>query len=350
MILFIEIVGMLLIVILLYFLSDYIYDNILNVSDKRNALDHLPVPIYFGMSDKLPLVVNDKMYDLIYYLKGKPLNDISSDFDCLFENHLNMDEVNETLSNKYNSASFVIKDEKVYFIDKKKVNIDDDIITEICGQDITEEYENLNKLKSLNEELKDQNIRLKKHFDNIAIINREQELLNAKISIHAKLGDCIAMTRHLLKDPDDTELITKVNALWQQIILGFSDISQDRATYGSGYEELQRISNMVGCRIIVNGTLPEGEAKPFMIKILREALNNAIRHADANSLTVELNDFSTQGQVIIYDDGTPKIPFTKMGGGLSSLKENLEQNGIIFNIDATNRFKIKLSFPKGLRS
>lgn len=349
MILFMEIFGMLLVVIILYILINYIYNNVLNVSDKRVALDHLPVPIYFGLSGKYPLVVNDKMYDLIYSIKNKPLTDMDKDFECLVEDHLKTDEIRDALDDEYKNGFFVRFEDKIYFIDKKTIDAENDTITEIIGQDTTEEYNNLCRLKELNDELKAQNLRLKKHFDNIALINREQELLNAKISIHAKLGECITMTRHFIKTPDDKELKGKVLGMWQQIILGFSDVSADSSSSNSGYEELKRISKLVRCDIIINGSLPDGEAKPFMIKIIREALNNAIRHANATTLTVDLSDFAKSGNVKIYDNGSPDKPFTKMGGGLSSLKENLEQNGIILSVDNNDRFTINLSFPEKYR-
>ena len=107
MILFMEIFGMLLVVVILYILINYIYNNVLNVSDKRVALDHLPVPIYFGLAGKYPLVVNDKMYDLIYSIKNKPLTDMDKDFECLVEDHLKTDEIRDALDDEYKNGFFV---------------------------------------------------------------------------------------------------------------------------------------------------------------------------------------------------------------------------------------------------
>lgn len=349
MILFFEIFGMLLIVAIIYAVINHIYNNVLNVSDKRVALDYLPVPIYFGLSDNCPLVVNDKMYELIYSLKGKPLTDMAKDFDCLFENHLKTDEIQEALASEFKNAFFVKFNDKVYVIDKKFIETEDDVVTEIIGQDITEEYENLCKLIKLNDELKEQNQRLRQHFDNIAEVNRDQELLNAKIGIHAKLGNSITMTRHIVKEHDDSELKQKIIGLWQQIILGFSDANNESLSTSAGYEELKRISKTVGCEMIIKGTLPDGEAKPFMIKVIREALNNAIRHANATSLTIDLESLPSTGNVYIFDDGKPSKPFTKMGGGLSALKQHLEENGILFGVSCEDRFEIQLLFPEAYR-
>lgn len=349
MILFLEIFGMLLMVAIIYAVINHIYDNVLNISDRRAALDHLPTPIFFGFSDKYPLVVNDKMYELVYSLKGKPLTDMNKDFDVLFANRLKTDEIEEKLSGEFKNAFFVKFDGKVYGIEKTYIENGNELISEIIGQDVTEEYENLCKLIKLNDELKEQNQRLRRHFDNIAEVSRECELWDAKIGIHAKLGNSITMTRQIVKEHDDKDYKQKIIPLWEQIILGFSDVNNGGLSTSAGYKELKRISKTVGCEIIIKGELPVGKAKPFMIKVIREALNNAIRHANATSLTIDLESLPSTGNVYIYDDGKTAKPFTKMGGGLSTLKKYLEENGILFGVSCEDRFEIQLLFPKVYR-
>ena len=349
MMLFIEIFGMLLIVIALYLLINHIYNSVLNVSDKRQALDYLPVPVYFGLSGKYPLVVNDKMYELMYSCKKKPLTDMSKDFEYLEKSRLTMDEIGEKLALEYGNAFFVQYGGKVYGIDRREIQSENETITQIIGQDITEEYDNLCKLIELNDKLKEQNERLRRHFDNIAEVNKDRELLNAKIAIHANFGNSLTVTRQVLKSHSDIGERERIIALWKQIILGFSDPENAGFSTNSGYEELMRISKTVGCEMIIKGSLPQGAAMPFMVKVIREALNNAIRHANATALTIDLESFSSNGTVYIYDNGIPKAQFTKPGGGLSSLKKYLEENGILFGVNCVDRFEIQLLFPDAYR-
>lgn len=349
MIVFLDIFLMLVIVAAIYFVLIHLYHHRFITADKRIAIDYLPFPVYFGLSNKLPLVVNDKMYELIYEIKGKPLTDTSSDFDCLTDSQLDMSDVDMSLLEQFDGSFFISHKDKIYCIEEKMfANLDDKII-QISGQDITEEYLNLCKLKELNDEIRGQNARLRQYIKDSIEINHQQELLDAKISIHGKFGDCLAMTRHLLKNPDDTELGKKVPGLWQQIIVGFTSTPSDNGIAQKGYEELQRVSKLVGCKINVDGKLPDGSAQPLLVKFLREALNNAIRHANATSMNIEIANFKNDGKVVVYDDGTAAKPFTKMGGGLSSLMDAMEKNGILMSIDNTDRFVITLCFPEGLR-
>lgn len=350
MTMFLDIFLVFLLIAIIYLILIYLYNHRFIASDKRIAIDYLPMPVYFGLGNKLPLVVNDKMYELVYNIKGSPLTDMRKDFECLYERKLALDDVDESLRNKYSNSFFIKYNDRIYCIEERLFANETEKFIQINSQDITEEYLNLCKLKELNEEIKKQNERLQSYINNSIEINRQQELLDAKISIHGKFGDCLAMTRHLLKNPEDKDLSKKVSALWQQIIVGFSAPASSSPLSQNGYEELQRVSKMVGCKILVEGTLPTGAAQPIMLKLLREALNNAIRHANANTLFIDVKDFSDTGAVTIYDDGTPDKPFTKMGGGLSSLMENLEKNGILMNISNEERFEIHLNFPKTLRS
>lgn len=349
MITFFEITGMLAAVGLIYLVLIHLYNQRFTGADKRMAIDYLPFPVYFGLDNSLPLVVNDKMYELIYNLKGKPLTDMSKDFSYLYANSLKDEEISEELIKEFGSSFFIKYNKSVYCVEEKIFADENNKFTQINAIDITEEYDNLIKLKQLNEEIKSQNERLKSYIRDSIEINHQQELLDAKISIHGKFGDCLAMSRHILKSHDDAELNKKVCGLWQQIVIGFTSTASTGTVAQKGYEELQRVSQVVGCDIIIHGTLPEGAAKPLMVKFLREALNNAIRHANASSLTVDMLQFYNNGIISVWDNGTATKPFTKMGGGLSSLKEVLEKNGVIMDIDNSEGFKIILHFPDSLR-
>ena len=349
MVLFFEITGMIVIVAAIYIVIIYRYNHVYTASDMRLSIDLLPIPVYFGLPNRLPLVVNNRMYSLIYALKGKPLTDMNRDFDCLMDGHLAQDDIERELAEKYKNSFFVRFEDRIYLIEKKEFDDNGELITQISGQDITEEYEHLARLRELNEEIRQQNVRLKEHFKNVAQVNREKELLNAKINIHARLGEGLALTRFCLKHPEDAGAKAKVTGLWEQIILGYTDGEVRNDSSLGDYDELRRVADLAGCSLNLMGELPAGDAVPMFVRVLREALNNAIRHANATALTVDLREYADRGCVLIYDNGTPVKPFTKPGGGLSALMEDLEQSGVLMKISAGERFEIELNFPEKYR-
>jgi anti-sigma regulatory factor (Ser/Thr protein kinase) len=349
MVLFFEITGMIAIVAAIYIVIIYRYNHVYTASDMRLSIDMLPIPVYFGLPNRLPLVVNNRMYSLIYVLKGKPLTDMNRDFDCLTDSHLEQDDIERELSEKYKNRFFVRFEDHTYLIEKKEFDDNGEMITQISGQDITEEYEHLVQLRKLNEEILQQNLRLKEHFKNVAEINREKELLNAKINIHARLGEGLALMRFCLKHPEDEGAKAEVTGLWEQIILGYTDTEAGNDSSLGDYKELRRVADLAGCSLELMGELPSGDAVAVLVRVLREALNNAIRHAGATALYVGLREFRDKGNVVIYDNGVPIKPFTKPGGGLSNLMEDLEQKGVLMKISAGERFEIELNFPGSYR-
>ena len=140
-----------------------------------------------------------------------------------------------------------------------------------------------------------------------------------------------------------------MTGLWKQIVLGYTDGGVRNDSSLGDYDELRRVADLAGCSLNLMGELPAGDAVPMFVRVLREALNNAIRHANATALTVDLREYADRGRVLIYDNGTPVKPFTKPGGGLSTLMEDLEQSGVLMKISAGERFEIELIFPEKYR-
>ena len=61
MVLFCEITGMIAIVAAIYIVIIYRYNHVYTASDMRLSIDLLPIPVYFGLPNRLPLVVNNRM-------------------------------------------------------------------------------------------------------------------------------------------------------------------------------------------------------------------------------------------------------------------------------------------------
>ncbi|QSX07378.1 two-component sensor histidine kinase [Sedimentibacter sp. zth1] len=89
------------------------------------------------------------------------------------------------------------------------------------------------------------------------------------------------------------------------------------------------------------------KAKYAIISIVKEALNNVIKHSNATQVTINLYEHPKILQVIIFDNGSINTNITYTTGmGIEGIKQRvLSLNGII-NISTTNGFKIFISFNK----
>ena len=70
-----------------------------------------------------------------------------------------------------------------------------------------------------------------------------------------------------------------------------------------------------------------------LYRIAQEALNNALKHADATAVTIRLNSDGKLVELEITDDGHGFDPeIVSLGIGLDSMKERAERLGGVFNI------------------
>lgn len=87
------------------------------------------------------------------------------------------------------------------------------------------------------------------------------------------------------------------------------------------------------------------EAKYNLILIVKESLNNIIKHSSATEAVVALYEHPKFIQLIISDNGKIKQNFIK-GMGLEDIEKRIENMNGIFNINTDNGFKIFISVVK----
>lgn len=93
-----------------------------------------------------------------------------------------------------------------------------------------------------------------------------------------------------------------------------------------------------------------GEAPPKIklcfISILKEAVNNIIRHSSGDKVSVIMREHPSMYQLIVYDNGKARLPKITEGMGISDMKERAEAIGGIFSINSENGFTVFLSVRK----
>ena len=110
---------------------------------------------------------------------------------------------------------------------------------------------------------------------------------------------------------------------------------------------LQKAAASAGIQLEIHGLLPEEtEYRQFFLVAASEALTNAVFHAGAKTLRIELTEAESQWKMRFTNDGTkPEKPITE-GGGLSSARRKIEAAGGAMQLEASPRFALILSFNK----
>jgi len=110
---------------------------------------------------------------------------------------------------------------------------------------------------------------------------------------------------------------------------------------------LTRIAAATGIIVERNGELPSDvDVQKLFVQASAEALTNAVSHAQAKKLFIELEENANSFTVCFRNDGdVPNGEITE-GGGLGSLRKKIESEGGTMTVKAEPEFSLIVTIPK----
>ena len=307
----------------------------------KESMDNLPDGLCFSKLDGTPLLVNRQMQLISYEVFGKHL-------------------INDIRCARLAREGKVSKKTKILQTDPLVIGLDGKVwyfqiivneekkFRETIAYDITKEWDVLRKIKNKNQEIKYMNERLKEYQMAALEYTRQKEILRSKIKIHDKMGQALIYFRHYLDKEDKTmDERKRLVQLWNESLVVL-DEKEDEEVKDALWKKLLETAESIGIGIHFTGSLPEGEKdKNTFISIVHEALNNAIRHAEAKNVWIDLSEDSTRINLIIRNDGHKPSSEIKEKGGLKNIRARLEIYGGTMDIDTSEGFALRISWLKG---
>jgi len=323
----------------------------------RETIDHLPGGLCFATPSGKPILTNHKMNDLVYKLTGQTVISMQSVWeelnrpepangcarpvrqwlDGLQADGLQADGLQaDSQNNDSPDVSYILyPDGRIWRFSKKALADRQPHYIQLEATDITDLYRYTKELFENNQRLAEQNERLQSILANIVEINREKEIISAKMRIHDELGRSILTTKRHLSNQTLEGNIQGLIELWGSTIRGLEDYALTGADEETSPEtELMKAADLIGCQIRFDGDRPNGrDASLLLYALVRESLTNAVRHAGANLLNVAISPTERGYHVEITDNGTDMPPglaencSPAEGSGLRNLRRRLEQEG-----------------------
>lgn len=302
----------------------------------KEAIDSYPGGLCFSAEGGRPILVNKMMNTLINSLTGHTVlnadimwDEISSLSDkngCKKLNDSWLDS-GQTADSKSNLI-FRFPDERIWHFRRQLLNNGNMLTIQTEASEITDLYAVSRELYENNLMLDALRKRQEALLENIVEINREKELLDAKMRIHDELGRCLVAAKKYIntKETSDEEYNRLIKS-WSQAISDMHSVPMQGMTTPGG-DELDKAAELVGCRITYIGKIPESRRVSLLIySSIREALTNAVRHGGANEITVNISDSDSSYHVVISNNGKQPLNRITEGGGLRNLRSLLEQEG-----------------------
>ena len=319
----------------------------------KKAIDSYPGGICFSALDGRVILANEKMNKLILELAGHTILNAKVTWEELanFASNGKAEKLTQSWLPKdpdkesiHQQLFFRFSDSSVWrfelrFLDSNTVQIEAAEITELYR--LSEElYENTIRLQDMQK-------RQKALLDSIVEVNLNKEILTAKMHIHDELGHCLLATTKAITEDSLAENADTLRKSWNSTIQDFSNISTVWTVPDSSLQsELMQVAELIGCKVVFLGEQPtQRKALQLLYAAIREALTNAVRHANATELMVKIEQDEKSYHIEISDNGSVSVSSITEGNGLSALRQRLEQEGASLKVLCDNSVSLIIDIP-----
>ncbi len=241
----------------------------------------------------------------------------------------------------------VLRDGTIYLIKANELVVDGMKVNELTASDVTAQTLLRKEVRQLESEKKAFNKRLTEYSQRVDEVTIKKEILNTKIDVHGEMGNALLLSKSYLNKDKSAPDKETLKSMWHKAIMfkGTSPVErEDRFS-----NELYEAAKVCGIALTINGTIPSQE-KTQIRKILatatREAIINASRHASADKMELYIDH--KDGDICFDFTNNGKAPekFSE-GGGLSSLRQLVEDNKGTMEVLSSPQFSIIIRLPEG---
>lgn len=308
----------------------------------KESFDNLPVAVCFFDKRGVVRLMNRRMLSVGAELLGSGVQ--------------TLDELRRALDTPPESIERLDAEMGVYkfpngtvlrFVERQITDKSGGSYTEVTASDVTRLVTLQQELRKENARLEDANLRLKRLYDRMPEIVREEETLAMKLRVHDDIGHTILSARRALRQGESMEAIRESAEAWESTIeLLCRANSMEEPEDAIEYAKARAAE--LGAEVIVEGSAPkDGEMRHIFALAMRECTSNCIRHAGGKRIFARFAPYRGGWAIHITNDG--KVPDDEIteGGGLSALRRRIENAGGIMRIKSRPNFALSASLPYG---
>lgn len=208
---------------------------------------------------------------------------------------------------------------------------------EVIALDITDIYKIQENTRNQNIEIEENNKKILKTLNNIEEVEKEKKLIKIKNEFHDILGHRLSLFGEYLKQDN----INK-----EEIKFMLDNLFEQFTTLKSPEENLKKlieVYKVFNINISIIGKFPKNkEVGETFFEIIREAITNAIIHANSKNIKVVITNSLEKIEMLITNDGIKPNNFINENEGIKGMRRKLKEIGGILIIENSDEFILKV--------
>lgn len=306
----------------------------------KNGMDVLTLGLCYYYDNGVIRLVNRRMNQIAQLLTGQVLTSGSLLWQRIEEGNL---LAQNTLLETGEEPVVRLLDGRVYSFKRKTILLEKRVLWELSATDLTEEYEKSKILEAEQKQMEEINQRLKEFSNRVTQVTIEKEILAAKLRIHDELGHALIVTRRYLatEGQNHEELLNH----WRENIALLKNEKPE--TILDDYEAILQIAESCGIQVHISGSLPtEKSARRILSSAMSECVTNTYKHAHGDEILVKIVDGQEYIHASIVNTGQAPAQTVRETGGLLNLRNMVETEHGVMQIESSPRFMLQLSILK----
>lgn len=305
----------------------------------KEGFDHLPMGLSFYDENGYQIMCNDVMHNLII------------EIDCL--NILEIDDIMQRLidiSVEQNLPNVIyiksgrtirLSGDRVWQFKKIITHQNDAKYIQLTAYDITDIYKLICEENKKTEKLK----MMAKDIENLSKdmlkIIREQEILNAKINLHNKMGAVLLESKNYFEQPSSKKKASLLQS-YSKVFEMLSGVDQEDKN-DNEFKRLKELCKKLNIDMKYTGQILDSKPiRKVTAEAMRQCITNTLKHAGGTEIYVDMS----YDKVSISNNGTPPKEKIVEGTGLKSLRQLCEKSGYQMIVDSFPNFILTIIFSE----
>ena len=298
----------------------------------RETVDLLPEGICISAPDGTILLSNLQMNAICRAMTGSVISDAGRFRQMIQKN-----------AEKQNEETLIrTSDGKTWRFSQDQLTEGESQYDLLTATDVTAQYRIIEELREKNERLKDIQQRMKAVSDLSGDMFVAQEEMDARVALHNQLGQVLLMGRHYLDHPENTDVSRIYLATSQMNSFLLREVQRPAEETEDEIGLAISLAGSIGVSVKIPGEPPPDHgSRKLLADAIRECAVNAVKHADGDTVFVEINGNTA---LLTNNGSAPKGPITE-SGGLLALRQRTEAAGGTMIVQSYPAFSLMIRFP-----